>query len=105
MADGLRFFQDGAFDPDITSAMGEAFDRPCKSLHDMGQPDIVKEIIAKRIVEVARTGERDPVQLCERALAALGFNPPPSHLLPGISLALELNSDRLPEPKVAEHVI
>ena len=41
----------------------------------MGQPDIVKEIIAKRIVEIAKTGERDPVQLCERALAALGFKP------------------------------
>jgi len=83
MADGLRFFQDGAFDPDITSAMGEAFERACKSLHDMGQPDIVKEIIAKRIVEVARTGERDPVQLCERALAALGFNPPAVAFTPG----------------------
>jgi hypothetical protein len=47
MADGLRFFQDGAFDPDTTSAMGAAFERACKSLHDMGQPDIVKEIIAK----------------------------------------------------------
>jgi hypothetical protein len=77
MADGLRFFQDGVFDPDLnlTSAMGEAFERACKSLHDMGQPDIVKEIIAKRIVEVAKTGERDPVQLCERALAALGLKP------------------------------
>jgi hypothetical protein len=48
MADGLRFFQDGAFDPDTTSAMGAAFERACKSLHDMGRPDIVKEIIAKR---------------------------------------------------------
>ena len=75
MADGLRFFQDGAFDPDLTSAMGEAFERACKSLRDMGQPDIVKEIITKRIVEVAKTGERDPVQLCERALAALGLKP------------------------------
>ena len=75
MADGLRFFKDGAFDSDTTSAMGEAFERACKSLHDMGQPDIVKEIIAKRIVEIAKTGERDPVQLCERALAALGLKP------------------------------
>jgi hypothetical protein len=78
MADGLRFFQDGAFDPDTTSTMGAAFERACKSLHDMGQPDIVKKIIAKRIVEIAKTGERDPVQLCERALAAMGLKPPDS---------------------------
>ena len=76
MADGLRFFQDGASDSDTTRAMGEAFERACQSLHDMGQPDVVKEIIAKRIVEVAKTGERDPVQLCERALAALGTQAP-----------------------------
>jgi hypothetical protein len=40
MADGLRFFQDGAFDPDLnlTSAMGEAFERACKSLTTWGNP-------------------------------------------------------------------
>jgi hypothetical protein len=72
MADGLRFFQDGAFDSDTTGAMGEAFERACKALHDLGQPDIVKEIIARRIIVVAKAGERDPARLCEGALAALG---------------------------------
>jgi len=28
----------------------------------------VREIIAKRILEVAKTGERDPTRLCEQAL-------------------------------------
>src|SRR5512133_4237182 len=32
---------------------------------------LVREIIAKRIVEVARDGERDPDELCARALKAL----------------------------------
>ena len=45
-----------------------------KTLHDIGQPDLVREIIAKRIVEVARDGERDPDELCVRALKALGFS-------------------------------
>jgi hypothetical protein len=43
------------------------------SLHDNGQPDLVRQIIAKRIIEVARKGERDPDELCARALRALGF--------------------------------
>jgi hypothetical protein len=82
MADGLRFFQDGAFDPDLTSAMGEAFERACKSLRDMGQPDIVKEIITKRIVEVAKTGERDPVQLYWRgSTSGRRGGPPPESWL------------------------
>jgi hypothetical protein len=50
--------------------MGKAFDRACHSLHDIGEPELVREIIAKRIVEVARDGERDPDELCVRALKA-----------------------------------
>ncbi len=38
-----------------------------------GQPDLIKQIIAKRIIEVARKGERNPDELCARALQALGF--------------------------------
>jgi hypothetical protein len=58
---------------DATQAMGEAFDRACHSLHDNGQPDLIKQMIAKRIIEVARKGERNPDELCARALQALGF--------------------------------
>ena len=73
MANLLPFFPSAAFDHNATRAMGKAFDRACHSLHDIGQPDLVREIIAKRIVEVARDGERDPDELCVRALKALGF--------------------------------
>ena len=71
MADALSFFR---FDTDATRVMGEAFDRACYSLHDIGQPDLVREIIANRIIEVAGDGERDPGELCARALKALGFS-------------------------------
>jgi hypothetical protein len=74
MADVLPFFQGAVFDTDATRVMGEAFDCACHSLHDVGQPDLVREIIAKRIIEVARDGERDPDELCGRALKALGFS-------------------------------
>ena len=74
MANLLAFFPSAAFDHNATRAMGKAFDRACYSLHDIGQPDLVREIIAKRIVEVARDGERDPDELCVRALKALGFS-------------------------------
>jgi len=73
MAGILPFFRGAAFDYDLTRAMGEAFERACRSLHDLGQPDLVRDIIARRIIEVARRGERDPDELCARALQALGF--------------------------------
>jgi hypothetical protein len=74
MAGIFPFFRGAAFDYDATRAMGKAFDRACHSLHDVGQPDLVREIIAKRIIEVAHNGERDPDELCARALQALGFS-------------------------------
>ena len=43
-------------------------------LHDTGQPAIVYEVIAKRVIDGAKNGERDPVRLRNAALAALGFD-------------------------------
>ena len=62
------------FDDNATKIMGEAFDSACKELHDKGQPEIVYEVIAKRIIDVARKGERDPVRLRKAGLTALGLD-------------------------------
>jgi hypothetical protein len=62
------------FDDETARLMGEAFDAVCKDLDDTGQPALVREIIAKRIIEAARTGERDPVRLRNAGLAALGYD-------------------------------
>jgi hypothetical protein len=35
---------------------------------------LVREIIAKRIIEAAKKGERDPVRLRNAGLAALGYD-------------------------------
>ena len=61
------------FDDRVTQIMGEAFDDACKELHDTGQPPIVYEVIAKRIIDAARNGERDPVRLRNAGLVALGI--------------------------------
>jgi hypothetical protein len=63
-----------AFDDLTTRVMGEAFDAACKDLHDKGQPTIVYEVIARRIIDAAEKGERDPVQLRNVGLAGLGFD-------------------------------
>ena len=61
------------FDDTATSAMGEAFDKACKSLRSFGTACTVREIIAKRIIAVATNGERDPARLRDQALLALGI--------------------------------
>ena len=62
----------GSFETDVTKMMGDAFDAACRELHDRGQPAVVREIIAQRIIKAAQQGERDPVRLREAGLAALG---------------------------------
>lgn len=42
-------------------------------LHDKGQPALVQEVIARRIVEIAKAGERDPNKICQRVLTDLGL--------------------------------
>ena len=61
-----------AFGPEAVAAMGEAYEAALKELHDTGQPQMVFEVIAKRIVAAAKLGERDPVRLREAALRGPG---------------------------------
>jgi hypothetical protein len=66
----------GEFDPEALAAMVEAFDAAYKALDDPGQPKIVLEVIAQRIIEAARSGERDPDRLIKAALPWLYVSGP-----------------------------
>jgi hypothetical protein len=68
----VRLLQGQAFDPETIEVMGKAYDKAKRRLHDTGQPALVQEVIAKRIIDIAATGERDPDQIARRALEALG---------------------------------
>lgn len=65
-----------AFGPEATQAMALAFDRAWLSLQSAGlgreaAPAAVRDLLAKRIIEVAKRGEFDPERLREAALADL----------------------------------
>ena len=66
MGDIVEFFRKSDFDPETVKVLCDAYDKASKSLHDNGQPDIVKEVIARRIISLAQKGERDPDRLCAR---------------------------------------
>ena len=65
------FTEQGAFEPEATAAMGEAFDAACKELHDSGEPKVRREVIARRIIAAASRGVLDPVRLRAAALSGL----------------------------------
>jgi hypothetical protein len=72
MASILPFIRKGRdFDDGLTKLMGDAFDAACCELHDTGQPEIVQEVLAKRILAATWRGERDAERLRDAALSAI----------------------------------
>ena len=65
-------FREAAYGAETTRAMAKAFAPACKGLQDTGQPELIQEIIANRIIIAARGGLCDPKELCKQALASLG---------------------------------
>jgi hypothetical protein len=69
MAKILEFIRsDYSFDPEAVAILSKAYDMALASLRD--QPEAVREVIARRIIEAARRGERNPDKLCAVALTA-----------------------------------
>ena len=68
----VPFFRDRGFDAEATQALGKAYDTACRSLHAKGRPPVVQEYLAKKIIESAQRGERDPDRLAAIALGILG---------------------------------
>lgn len=64
-------FQNFSFDPAAVNAVNEAYDLACQTLQNIGQLEVDREIIARGILEAAKTGERDANKLCERAIHGL----------------------------------
>jgi hypothetical protein len=60
------------FDDAATLAMGEAFDKACKSLQNFGSA--VPAIIANLIIAAAKNGERHPGRLYEQILKDYGID-------------------------------
>ena len=72
MSSIVPIFRGSGFDAEAVQALGKAYDLACLSLHPGGQPPVVQEILARKIIEVAQRGERDPERLAAIALANLG---------------------------------
>jgi hypothetical protein len=65
------FLDNPTFDPEATRVMGVAFEMVRAALGLAGRGDLANEIVAQRIIELAKTGERNPDFLCEGALKKL----------------------------------
>jgi hypothetical protein len=66
---GLRLIRAASFDPEATRAMGLAYEQACAGVD--GNNAAACELVAKRIIEAAKRGERDVTSLAKYGLAGL----------------------------------
>jgi hypothetical protein len=59
----------GAFEPEATAALSEAFEAACNDLGEAAKSEVARERLAHRILAAATLGERDPARLRAAALA------------------------------------
>jgi hypothetical protein len=63
---------DLVFEPEATQAMSAAFEAVCTALKLSDDARREREAVAIRIIELARRGERDPLQLSQLVLRDAG---------------------------------
>jgi hypothetical protein len=66
-----QLLQNGAFDSDAVAAMSAAFEEACRVLGLAERSDPLCILVAQKILDCARTGERDPIRLRECAMKAI----------------------------------
>ena len=70
------FIQDECgFTPEEGGLLILAFEYTLRNLIGVKRTDTVAIMIAKQIIAIAKNGERDPLKLSAKALAALGLRP------------------------------
>jgi hypothetical protein len=71
----FRLLQNSAFGPEQIRYMAMAYEDALHVLRLAHCTDLVTEIVAKKVIEIAQTGERDPLRISLRAIEELGFCP------------------------------
>jgi len=65
------YLKEGVFDPKAIEVMNTAFAAVCKSLQLSPRDDPFTQAVARKIIEIAATGEREPQRMHDLVLLAL----------------------------------
>jgi hypothetical protein len=66
-----RLLQNLSFNQDDIDRLAAAYEEALRALHISDRDDPINQVIAQRIIEGARTGVRDPRDLCKMAIKDL----------------------------------
>jgi hypothetical protein len=67
----IRLLEREAFDPEDITVLVAAFEDALSTLGLVNRADPLTELVAKKIIECAQTGERDPIRLRDYVLKSL----------------------------------
>ena len=65
-------FREAVFEPEMLEIMATAYEESVRILQVADRTDPLIEIIAKEVIETARLGVREPMEMRRRVLNALG---------------------------------
>ena len=65
--------KESSFDFVVSYLMSDAYYEACRLLDDVGQPMVVRRLIAKRIIDLTVAGESQPSEIAAKALCTLGI--------------------------------
>ena len=71
-----RLLREASFGQDEIDRMTAAYELCLEKLRLADRDDPVTEILAKKIIDVARTGAGNPAELCQKAIEDLGIPSP-----------------------------
>jgi hypothetical protein len=71
-----RIFKTIPFEPEAIVFMSAAYEDALRALKLTDRQDPITELVARKIIQVAQTGEKDPIRIRERALKSLGIDLP-----------------------------
>jgi hypothetical protein len=69
-----RLMREAAFDQDEIDRLSAAYEGALRVLQLRDRNDSITELIAAKIIEIARQGERDAAAICDRAIQELGIS-------------------------------
>jgi hypothetical protein len=68
------YLQNSGFDPETIKVMTTAYEAARDRLGLTDRSDPLTQLLAKKVIEIAQTGVRDPNQLCDRVVESIGTN-------------------------------
>jgi hypothetical protein len=65
------YLKEGVFDPSAIEAMNAAFVDACAQMQLAKRDDPFTQIVARKVIDIGGTGERDPKRIAELVLLAM----------------------------------